>query len=349
MEETHISRTEVQTLIRVALGQRDDYWRTKVENLESRVRVLEQSAAGPSGGRVAANPRRVSKTPGRVCFCCGGGTAVHRHRDLGIPLDDKCRKQVETIRQGGVLTERREAWGQTLRKILPNARALEMLMALEGQVDGQAPPQKRRRYNATDDSSVVVSQHQHAMTTTSGGSCEGDKCVICQETANDATQNLELPCKHAFHRNCIVPWVEKNSNCPVCRAPTKIESAVDGTLLAVVGPPVPQFQKSHCGESSCARSASCSIPDISVSLHEDLQRSLSGTLLNGAGGVDSLTAEDLNVFLDEGSPSGPSNKELGGLSLSLDDSMAFLPLPDIAPAPADESGDTVMTETAASA
>ena len=55
------------------------------------------------------------------------------------------------------------------------------------------------------------------------------------------------------------------------------------------------------------------------------------------------------MFLDEGSPPGTSNKELGGLSLSLDDSMAFLPLPDLAPAPVDDSGDAVMTETAASA
>jgi len=344
MESPHITKAEVAALINSALGQRDDYWRTKVESLESRVRVLEQSAPGPAGpaGRSTVSSRRVSKTPGRVCFCCGGGTAVHRHRDLGIPLDDKCRKQVETIRQGGVLTERREAWGQTLRKILPNARALEMLVALEGQVDGQAPPTKRRRFSGTDDDTSSV---DHPM---SGGSCgHGDKCTICHEPADEQTQNImELPCKHSFHKNCIVPWLQQNAACPNCRAPTVLESN-NGQLRAVVGPPV-LHQKSSCG-TSCAPARSCSATDFSELMIApapvypgQLQRSHSGRLLNGEMGdpIDGLTDEDLNVFLEEGSP---SNKDLGGLSLSLDDSMAFLPLPEVAP----EENDAAHTAASA--
>lgn len=31
------------------------------------------------------------------CFVCGGTTNVHRHRELRVFLDDRCRKQVETV------------------------------------------------------------------------------------------------------------------------------------------------------------------------------------------------------------------------------------------------------------
>lgn len=44
----------------------------------------------------------------------------------------------------------------------------------------------------------------------------GDVCSIClEENANKKWG--ELKCKHRFHTDCLVPWIETNRTCPMCR------------------------------------------------------------------------------------------------------------------------------------
>ncbi len=43
---------------------------------------------------------------------------------------------------------------------------------------------------------------------------EVDHCVICKE---DGGRGMQLPCAHAFHCECIGPWLERHSTCPTCR------------------------------------------------------------------------------------------------------------------------------------
>jgi hypothetical protein len=48
-------------------------------------------------------------------------------------------------------------------------------------------------------------------------------CVICCEELGDRADVTILPCKHAFHRDCIVSWFgaqNKRPTCPVCRTST---------------------------------------------------------------------------------------------------------------------------------
>ena len=42
-------------------------------------------------------------------------------------------------------------------------------------------------------------------------------CPICLENFNEKEILTTLPCYHTFHKVCIKAWLEKNSNCPVCR------------------------------------------------------------------------------------------------------------------------------------
>ncbi|XBI86833.1 hypothetical protein VPH35_094713 [Triticum aestivum] len=45
-------------------------------------------------------------------------------------------------------------------------------------------------------------------------------CCVCMEdfvAPRDSDTTVRLPCSHAFHRACILPWFYKASTCPKCR------------------------------------------------------------------------------------------------------------------------------------
>lgn len=41
-----------------------------------------------------------------------------------------------------------------------------------------------------------------------------EKCSICHD---DLDKCIQLPCRHSFHKNCIVTWFDKKNTCPNCR------------------------------------------------------------------------------------------------------------------------------------
>lgn len=43
----------------------------------------------------------------------------------------------------------------------------------------------------------------------------GQHCVICMDQVKKA--GVQLPCAHAFHQDCLTPWLKLHSTCPTCR------------------------------------------------------------------------------------------------------------------------------------
>ena len=45
-----------------------------------------------------------------------------------------------------------------------------------------------------------------------------EKCTICLESFDENQDIIELDCKHKFHKNCIMEWLDKyDYKCPICR------------------------------------------------------------------------------------------------------------------------------------
>ncbi|KAI3992414.1 hypothetical protein MKX01_022505 [Papaver californicum] len=43
-------------------------------------------------------------------------------------------------------------------------------------------------------------------------------CVVCMDEFEAGTAVTYMPCSHIFHEVCLVPWLQENNSCPLCRS-----------------------------------------------------------------------------------------------------------------------------------
>ncbi|XP_057423640.1 E3 ubiquitin-protein ligase RING1-like [Lotus japonicus] len=48
-------------------------------------------------------------------------------------------------------------------------------------------------------------------------SSELNQCAVCQDEFEKGTQVKQMPCKHVYHDECLLPWLQLHNSCPVCR------------------------------------------------------------------------------------------------------------------------------------
>ncbi|KAK4339160.1 hypothetical protein RND71_040622 [Anisodus tanguticus] len=73
--------------------------------------------------------------------------------------------------------------------------------------DRQGPPPAAR--SAIDALPTVKITQRHLNT--------DSQCPVCQDNFELGSDVKQMPCKHIYHSDCIVPWLVRHNSCPVCR------------------------------------------------------------------------------------------------------------------------------------
>ena len=108
-------------------------------------------------------------------------------------------------------------------EIAASGKELQVPVVMVSQKDGEII---RKLIQEQQSSAQSVIRHSNDTTTATGnGGCRAvlrmghsvSECSICQEDFQAGANVVKLPCRHLYHTDCVIHWLETNNTCPLCR------------------------------------------------------------------------------------------------------------------------------------
>lgn len=84
---------------------------------------------------------------------------------------------------------------------------LEQLIEQLSQNDRLGPPPAPRA--AVDAMPTIRINSRHLI--------NNSHCPVCNDRFEVEGEAREMPCKHIYHSDCILPWLAQHNSCPICR------------------------------------------------------------------------------------------------------------------------------------
>ncbi|TVU34766.1 hypothetical protein EJB05_16617, partial [Eragrostis curvula] len=89
----------------------------------------------------------------------------------------------------------------------PSLEALFEQLLLQSNRQGPAPAPQSSIHSMP----VVKINRRHLI--------DDPQCPVCKDKFELGSEAREMPCKHLYHADCIIPWLVQHNSCPVCRHP----------------------------------------------------------------------------------------------------------------------------------
>lgn len=88
------------------------------------------------------------------------------------------------------------------------------------------------RYGTPPASKAAVEAMPTIVITQDHLNSDASQCAVCKDNFEEGANAREMPCKHMYHEECILPWLQQHSTCPVCRYAMPTDDSQQGRPTA---------------------------------------------------------------------------------------------------------------------